>query len=621
MSMPIDFQGRVDLGPKMIEHLERYLHEKESRLAHQIFNLLKSGEREAHEPILPEVKFMKLSEGVEGFTKRLHLFSRSRSEIFDPEEGKNIIPEINKGLWEYTEVLEGCVTELFQQVKQVPIDRWHVSLFPVVNGLKEILIHRLEDLIWAIRRLEKPLNNFAGKFHLRTMSWMSWIFTRKSALDPHLLQNLVQTEKVLKASYANFDRLYDEFELLSVKVEQSLEIMKRYPVLASLELPDQNLYIDLFRLLKMLELNRQTNKELTVEGARALKFLTSIDHVLRLFRLYFRELQGAFFNGSLEWKSLSEEEGDFQEISQRLQGKVIELEEELKQFKQTMSRYRMFVLKNDPNPYVRSRWGFTEWIVGPEPEKAKKLLNLIYSTEELEALFIQFSHSLIRDPQSQEKLEHQPRMEIEKILHEMGQPLIPRSRMHHHAERLLEALRSCDEIGSPLKGTIHYVEAVLSKAMREDWKYHILHEFNSFHQIYRLHEGLKEFFEDPAHAFRIDRFRHLFAQIQGWVEKEEIFPHVKEIELDINDMKTYLQDFLASVQRYVKEKSEPSLFDERIKKYRHQLFEYRYLFGGFFSKMMAKNQDGQQLRNQFLFVDQYFETIERLFRSDSFEDI
>ena len=83
-----------------------------------------------------------------------------------------------------------------------------------------------------------------------------------------------------------------------------------------------------------------------------------------------------------------------------------------------------------------------------------------------------------------------------------------------------------------------------------------------------------------------------------------------EIELDMNDMKTYLQDFLASVQRAEKERAHNPFIDETVDKFKVQLLEYRYLFGQFFYLLMNKNSESQQLRNQFLFVDQYFETIE-----------
>ncbi len=612
---PIDFQGIVNLDRKITEQLERYLQEKETRLAHQILNMLPSelNEMEAFTPSLPSTGgTIKLSEAVEIFSKKVRHILKNMPAQLTPAEGKRVAKGMNQVLWDYVEVLEGSVTELFQQTKQVPIDRWHVSISHVVQAIKDILIHRMDDLIWAVRRLEKPVKDFCQKCQGKKKTWQEWKETWRGWLDPDLLRNLQKSESFLKTRYEEFNQRYHEYMQLSTKVEDKLHEMKNYPILALLDVYDQNLYVDVFRLLKLLEMNRHPKKEVALETARALKNLTSVDSVIKLFRHYYREIKYAFFNSSLEWKSLNHQEENFQEALDKLKGKIQDYQHELQQLKHTMSRYRLFMLKNDANPYIRSRWGFTEWIVGPEPAKAHKLLNLVYSAEEWDEHFNQFLESLARDPIDQQHREYVARQEIDKLLHEMGQPLISHSMMRSRVEQLLDQLKACDEVGSPHMSTIHYVEDSLAKAMREDWKYHVLHEFPLFHQIYRLHQGLSDYREDPAHAFRLDRFNHLFDQIEEWVDKEDTYAHVHEIELDMNDMKTYLQDFLASLQRTVKDKSQDPFLDETIQKFRQQLLEYRYLFGQFIFTLLTKNQEGQQLRQQFLFVDQYFESIENL---------
>jgi hypothetical protein len=612
---PIDFQGIIDLNPKIVEQLEQFLQEKENRLAYQLSNVIQSISSEIDAPILtlPSGSGLKLSEAVESFGKQVRLFVKKQSILEGPKDkGKRVVQEINQGLWEFAEILEGCVVELFQQVKQVTVDRWHLSISQVVNAIKDILIHRIDDLIWLIRRLEKPLKEYCLKCHVKENKWFDWYSFRETYIDPQLLRNLQQSEKYLKTHFDHFNQIFKEYMQLNVKVEDNLEQMKKHPILALMDVSDQNLYVDVFRLLKMLQLNQYPKKKLAIDTNRSLKHLTSIDHILRVFRIYYLELEEAFFKSSLEWKSLDPEGENFMEGQQKLQDKVKDYQQELRQLLETMGHYRTFMLKNDSNPYIRSRWGFTEWIVGPEPPKAKKLLNRIYLAQELDANFTEFATALASDTSKRHRLEYHAHQVIEKLLHEMGQPLISRSMMRNRAADLLDQLKACDEIGSPNMSTVYYVEDVLSKAMREDWKYHVLHELPLFHKIYNLHEGMVEGFEDPSHAFRLDRFRILFDQIEGWVKKEDVYGHVQEIELDINDMKSYLQDFLATIQRVVKDKTQDPFLDETIHKFRQQLLEYRYLFGQFFLSIEAKNRDGFQLRNQFLFVDQYFESVENL---------
>lgn len=611
----IDFQGIVEFDRKIVEQLELFLQEKENRLAHQILNIIPSSLTEAFVPSLPSLEVpIKLSEAVEGFSKKTRLLIKNeKSHRHSDNSSNQMIKDLNAIFWEFTEILEGSTIELFQQLHQIPINRWRLSIFEVVHAIKDILIRYIDDLVWIIRRLEKPLQEYCEKFHLKkSEGWLGRFFFGKTYLDPHLLENLLQTEKFLKNQYEKFQLRYNEYMKLGELVDGTIEKMKRYPVLALLDHADQHLYLDVYRLLKIIELNPHPKKEVGVDSVRALKQIAGIDHVIKILKIYLSELKEALFKSSIEWKTLQSGEEAFSDLLIKLKGKIEDYQEELRALMRVMHAYRSFILKNDSNPYVRSRWGFSERIVGPEPIRAKKIVNMIYSAKELDEYFTHFAESLAKDWTAEQKNESECHLEIEKLLHEMGQPLISRFRMRNNAERLLNQIWLCDEIGSPNMGTIHYIEDVLSKMMRQDWKYHVLHEFSQFHQIYDLHQGLMDHFDDPAHAFRLERFRLLFDQIYEWVEKEDVHAHVHEIDLDMSDMKTYLQDFLASVQRAGKEKSHDPFFDETVHKLRQQLLEYRYVFGHFFSFIMSKSLDGVQLRHQFLFVDQYFESTENL---------
>lgn len=612
----IDFHRMVDLDRKIVFQLEQFLEEKEKRLAKQVLDVIPPSYSEdlAAPSMLSETAPLKLLEAVEGFSKRVRGLNPSQ---IDPKESQSKVgqdvKEINAILWEFIEVLEGCVSELFQQVRQVPIDRWHLYIAQVVQEIKNVLNHYIEDLSWTIRRLEKPLKEYCQKFNYHfDRTWLDRILFRDAVLDPNLLHNLNETETFLKSQYEAFQQHYNEFMQVNIKTEESLQKMKSYPILSLLDLSEQNLYIDAYRLLNMIELNPNPKKEVSIDTTKALKNLTSFDNIFQVMNIYLFEIKETLFISSLEWKSMDRKKENFQENQDRLKFKIVDFIQELKDLSKTMSRYRTFILKNDPNPYIRSRWGFSEWIVGPEPAKAKKMLNLIYSAEELERNFKRFQEVLDLDPEVQQKQDSDSRQEIEKLLHEIKQPLISRSMMHQRMERILNELKICDEIGNPHLTTISYFEDTLSKIMREDWRYHVLHEFPLFHHIYHLHQGLVDPYDDPAHAFRLERFQLFFDQIEGWVEKEDVYAHVHEIQLDINDMKTYLQDFLATVQRTVKDKSHDPFLDESLFKFRHQLLEYRYIFGRFFLYIMSKNSDGMQLRNQFLFVNQYFESVENL---------
>ncbi|MDP1880819.1 MAG: hypothetical protein Q8K60_07755, partial [Parachlamydiaceae bacterium] len=469
----------------------------------------------------------------------------------------------------------------------------------------------LEDLMWLIKRLEKPMQEFIKKEAKQSL-WSKLTRSRKSCMDFHLLKNLEKSESYLKKEFDQFNLRYHEFLFLKGKADEELKKVQYYPILSLLDMQQQDLYIQLMRLLKLMELNPHPKKEVGKETIRALKNLSSVDMVIQLFKVYHHELRSSLFKSSLEWKSLSQEKDLFDEAVTRLKEKIKEDQEELQAFLQIMSQYRRFILKNDSNPYVGSRWGFSEWIVGPEPAKSKEILTLIYHTEELNQLLTRFTSSLNQDSEEMADRKVILEQEIEQTLHEMGQPLISKSMMKKRAEELLEQLHKYDEIGDPSMEAINFVEHTLSVALREDWKYHLLHDFPLFHQIYRLHLGIAGHRHDIAHSSRVNRFNQIMKHIEVWITKDEIYSHIHQIQMDINDLKIYLQEFLASVQRSVKEKSQDPFFDETLHHFYQQLLECRYLFGGFFLLLMKENRDGQELRNQFLFVDQYFESIESL---------
>lgn len=400
---PIDFQGIVDLDRKIIDQLERYLVERETRLADQILNVIPTHPQDTFVPVLPRSgSTIKFSEAVEGFSKKVRLFTREHDNQLTPIENDKVVKEINKALWEFTEVLEGCAVELFQQVRQIPIDRWHLSLAAVVPAMKDILVHRIEELMWGIRRLKYPLNEFC-KANLKKSKQWRWHLFGKDYVDGGLLDNLRKCEKFVKEKYQAFTKRYHEYTLLNLQIEDHLQKMKSFPVLSLLDGHDQNLYVDIFRLLKMIELNPNPKSEVAIETKRGLKSLASIESVSKVLRTYCDELKDSLFKSSHEWKNLHQGEEDNEEALNRLKVKTKDYQDELRHLMQTMSRYRTFILKSDPNPYVRSRWGFSEWIVGPEPLKAKQLLHLIYDAEALDEAYTQFSGALSKEWQQEQQ--------------------------------------------------------------------------------------------------------------------------------------------------------------------------------------------------------------------------
>lgn len=613
---PIDFQGIVTLQYPLVKQLEEYLNEKEAILVDRLLNSLQFFKGESTHPSLPSIPpvSFKLSDATEAFSKRARLLSENKASQPALEERLKVVRDVNSALWKYVEVLEGCVIELFQQLKLEGIDHWHHTLPQSLEAIKELILHRIEDLRWTIHRLKNPLWQYrwllASQDSWRT-NLTEYFFFWRNPLDPRLLVNLASSEKFLKSHYQSFMKLYNDYEKLNSEAKVESFKLQRYMTLGLVEKDDRVLYEQLYRWLKLWELDLKNHNVLSPYITLAIKNSVGFDQATKLFKTYYHHFKDTLYSLSRELKKVPLESDEGSEVRQSLKDRTTLLMEELHDFMDCMAHYREFILKTDPNPYIRSRLGFTEWIVGPEPLKTKALTHEVY---EAKALYNQFNAIF----NSLEQIGSAPVGEvfsdIERVLHQMSSPLISKEMMRRRGEVLLDDLALCNILGSINFDMIDYVGTVLNQAMRLDWKYHVLHEFTLFHTLVEEYRGLFRVDLDPAHEGRLRQFQTLFSHIEAWLAKGDLDAHINEVSIDMNDMKTYLQDFLAAVQRLLKDQNASGeQLDHALKQFRYQLLEYRYYFGDFFLHLInAEGGGGVQLRNRFLFVDQYFETIEML---------
>jgi len=605
---PIDFLGIAVLNQSLVDQLNHTLEEQESRLALTIKDSIRP-----HDISKPELSgqngFLSLSESVHFFAKQCAITPPLQEEkTHKSMDWKHIAKEVNEGLWKYVEALESGVTELFQQLDQVNIEDWHSDLPHVVTQIKEMLTHRIEDLIWAIRRLEKHLKDYR-KQHDST--WGHKIFVWKSIIDNELLINLSKSQKCLQAGFESFVRRYRAFQELKGRVESSIHKFSGYQVFGTLEIEAKMRLQELYDWLKLWELNQKRKKIPDAELIRAVHQVIGQERALAIFRHYYKALSEALFDRSRLLKQSP------LELIAGSPGRSVTLEAilgyriELHTLGALVQSFRDFLLNTDANPYVRARLGFGEWTVGPEPETPKQLLRLGYEIEELDKLFLKFRETVEQSPTKWNQQENRSTsLEVERILHEMGQPLTSRSLMQSKAERILQQIDQLNELGSPSPLVVPFIGQVLSKAMRADWQHQVLQEFTDFHRIYDIHSGIVDSVGmESSHYKRLKRFQAIIKQVEQWVRSRTINKHAHEIEQDMNDMKELLQDFFAQVQRVVPQE-DLAVESATIDGLAHQLLEYRYLFGCFFYYLRKSEEEGKGLRHRFLFVDQYFESIE-----------
>lgn len=610
---PIDFQSFIVLDSIIVDLLSDYLDERESLLAQEIFNAFQF----SNEPLSSSKPRLKLSSILEVLEKSdFHHLHHSPANIQQNLFNK-AVATVNKALWHYTETLEGCVTELGQQLDLISLEQWHDRLAQVVGSLKELLIHKLEDLIWAIRRLETQL--WRCKLSCDHLDPYMKAFTKlsklwESILDPALIRTLMKNQEYLRVQYQKFMKRYRGYFKLQEKVNPLIDKLHTFECLGALGSSTKLDIVKLYMLLKLWELNRTERKLPSKELDVALRNVLSVDKATELLKEYYKALKDNLFKQSLWIKDKADRILSSSEEKGRLLAKIQAYDEESHVLGALVSQYRDFLLRVDPDPYVRARLGFAEPTAGAEPFYTKPLLKLSFDVEALNDSFSQLQISVKKTESLESEEFNQSSSEIDQLLHEMGQPLSSARSLRTKAEDILEKLQCLNELGSFNIKMIDYTGRILSRLLRADWRYHVVFGIPLFHQLYATHHGLLKPAMNRQHEQRLAKFSALIKEISEWLKPQQMQLHAHDVELDMNDIKGYLQDFLGTVQRTI---NDENLKTDNIKARQfyedtaQQLLEYRYIFGNFFYQLRQNEEIESNIRRQFLFVDQYFESVEQ----------
>lgn len=609
----IDFQGIVTLDQGLIDELRFYLLEKESQLGKILLDTIEAAPP-ASQPSLyfPPIMITRpLLDSTELFAKGVRSFAKNKQLQKPKDAWKNTSNLINAALWDYVEILEGCITELFQQLNHVGFEVWRPDLVVVVETVHEILLQKIRELYRVIDLLKTSLREYRYICQGRKR-WFSINLSCWPLIDSSIITSLNKCEKTLIREKEKFISRYHAFTAINQQADDALKKFSQFVLLNKLDEGIQNDIKRIYKLLKIWKLNQKTKALSEREPIRVMRSGFSIEKATQLFKFYYLFLRTTLYERSKILKmgprGLFEEEGSKKLILDTVNG----YRAEVHTLGATVAQFREYFLDTNPDPYVRSRWGFPEWIVGPEPHQTKELQDLVFKLERLDKLYSEISLAIHRGYQPGEsfQLSKQYR-EVLRLLHEMGQPLTSRAFMKSRSEKILTLLQEMNELGSFNPEVIDYVGKVLSKAMRVDWQYHVLFEFTKFHHLYEIHRGLIGSLDNRLHLNRLNKFKKIVKKLQEWVANRDTGKHVHEIEMEMSDLRLYLQEFLANVQReLISAEQHPEAFRKIKLENSSQLLEYRYLFGNFFHFLHQNEPEGKTIRNQFLFVDQYFETVE-----------
>lgn len=612
MHQTTEFQGILTLNTTLVDQLYRYLEARESKTCQAIMNIIEMRLSEPETPLfLPGASTpLKVTETVDLVGKKIRQSVNSRQSLTGPSDWRSVADKISRVLWDYLEVLESCVTELFQRLDQVSVEEWGIELAHIADGIKDMLLHRLDDLDWATRRLEHQLYEYRWAGEARTSNFsmlkkacLFW----QSHLDGAIRPNLEKCSKYLGFRWQKFSDQYERYIDIHTDVELVVDKFSEYQVFNGLETETQDKFKKIYRLVRLWQLNNEERALPRSETVRALRHAMSPERALSVFREYNQQLWRSFYEKSRMIKAKPWELSDRGNVSRMIE-QIDGFRIELNTLSSTVLAYHDFLLKSEPGLRTKSRAGLTDWALGPERHETRQFSLLNADLHQMDEMMVDFSKSMDGTGIGLEHSVADIDPEVQSVLHEMAQPLISRPNMVVRSQHLVTLLKQLNLISNSDKATVDYVGLTLNKAMRADWQYNTLFDQPAFHQLYTVYRGIVGPIDDRTHLNRMQKFKRLIQQLDGWVSTHDTPRHAHEIEVDLSDMKGYLQDFLANAQRLARE--DDSGKEERYATVAQQLLEYRYMFGSFFHRLLGNSAEARMLRKQLLFVDQYFEAVE-----------
>lgn len=596
-------KNMIKLGSLHLEQFRDFLDQQEAKLANSLMLSTLPAPGYMDTIHLHGSGHFRLNQALQAITSRV---KDLREEQTVPGEWQNGVAIANQALWSFCEVLESAVIELVQLVQTAGIAGWNNQFFQVALGFKELIAHRLEDAIWLYRRLEELFFSYRATCKKRKNLWV--LFGKlwspfSSILDKQILNRLFKAEEALSTRFKGFSVAFDAYREYEAKAIEAEERFRHYPSFNALEAEQQILYLQLYKMLRIWEENSKQELLNPQEILTAVKGLVKPGVLALLFKDYLKVMKEALFQASADWQDI----GD-----RTIKVKAENLQKELHSLGATITTYREMLLRSDPNPYVRTRWGVSEWAVGPEPRRTRELMQLIYDVEMVHRWSEHLIAAIAKPIGGQKLLKRLAlKRDMDEVLHEMGQPLSSRHMLHLKGEQLVALIESADELGGS-NGEMHSaLTDVFLIALRLDSKYQVLFDFPKFEELFAIHEGFMPKIFDPQHDARMKLFKQSLHHIEHWLKESALQRHEKELEVDEGAIQEALQGLLASLQRG----DLPAGSDRNA--YYQMLMEYRYLFNKFFHSLRRYEGEGKMIRTQFKFVDNYLESAERQLRSET----
>lgn len=583
----MDLQSRFLLDRELFDNLKSYLEVKKSALQDA---LLLSIYRPPGAPALahPEGPPSSLLETLQLFNEKWQRLGPVQLRTFDEEA---IVEKLSNILWNYVEILEGMARELFEQLKEVPIDEWEQDLYDQLDQTKVHLFLKLKEMGDFLPALEKSLKRFFIKCleQKRFAFWRKLQVHMRGILDPELKKKIHEAEIFLHEHFVKFSKGFLFLKKTEARLESEQYKFHNFAILDKLDKDKQRQYRRLWRLLNVWEASHKEKISLLDSLIATLKLLFPPGKTTVMLREYLAFLKEKIFEMARHYRTQKDIAA---------QAVICAWRAETDTLGDVISLFRDYLVATENG----KRWPLTS-----EPRRTKELQQLFEEAKAvdkwLEAIF--YAQEMADEDDAYIDLMKFKR--IDKLLHDMEQPLISKSVMKRLSNELINDLTHVQELTSPLPEVSELMQDAILRAFNADQKHETLLTTPGFMSLWEVHRGLSHSEKSAAHLKRLKLYKKVTQHLKHWLLEHELTRHTLEAEHEIHDIQETLQEFYHSIDELL-----PRAHLVEMQK---ELLEERIFFAHFFQFLRQQNSEGRHIRTEFAFIDTYFNAIDDKLRT------
>lgn len=515
------------------------------------------------------------------------------------QDWREVIASINHAFWEHVDLLAAAGNEMIGQLQQTSLENWNEEFHAIVLKFKELLTHRLEDMVWAFRRLEELLLGYRAVCQ-EHKNW--WLVVGKfwgkfaSILDRGILHTLFRVDEELLIHVKEFTAQWTALQRYQQLVRTEHNALQVNPIVRLLSLEDRRLFERLYEWLHIMQRNQSDPALPPKICLLTLERLAKPGAIYLLVKHSYQQAERLLVQYSHQWQADQKED---------IMSSAAILKEGIEHVIQMVRLYLQSIGEQESGlkSTLLRRW----W--GGKPSKGRLAIQFNRSLKELEKLagwtqeFIEAVHRGM-DPVIEEK-HIQWVQQMRELFHQIDQPFSSRTRQQVWAEQFVELVEQANELCCPLKNIHKELTQAYLQALKIDSPYQTLEEQGRFHELFQLHRAFLPPLVQGPHQARMRQFHAILKRVRYRAQRRLLSNHLQELEHDVAMVQEELQRLLAAIQRGEGgENGGPEAIFT-------MLLDYRQLFASFFFAMRQLEGSGRLPSHHFFFVHQYFDAIQK----------